>query len=86
MPLRVFALLEAMLVPQKALVLSVAWALEVSVLIEITSHEANLALKVVNFVPLRALASLEVILVPLRALALIAGALALDSALTSSEA
>jgi len=57
----VFASPEA---PQKALDSSVAWALEASALIEIASHEANFALKVVNLVPLRTFALPEVILLP----------------------
>ena len=59
MPPRVLASSKALLVPQRALILSVAWALEASVLIEIASHEASLDLKVVNLVPLRALTLLE---------------------------
>ena len=71
MPPRVLASSKALLVPQRALILSVAWALEASVLIEIASHEASLDLKVVNLVPLRALTLLE--------------GLALDSVVISPE-
>jgi len=70
-PPRVLASSKALLVPQRALILSVAWALEASVLIEIASHEASLDLKVVNLVPLRALTLLE--------------GLALDSVVISPE-
>ena len=63
--------------PPRALVFPIALVLEASVLMEIASHKANLALKDVNLVLLRALALPEAILVPPRVLALIAGVLAL---------
>ena len=51
-PPRALVSSEALVVLQRALSSPTAWALEASASIEIASHEANLALKVVNLVPL----------------------------------
>ena len=56
---RIFALPRAILVPSRALILPTVLVLEVSALMEIASRKPNLALKAVNLVPLRALASPE---------------------------
>jgi len=89
--LRVSALPEVTLAPQKALVSSVAWALEASVLIEIASHEAKFALKAVGLVPLSCFARSYCSAAKgtgndNRCFSLWAESLALDSALTSLEA
>ena len=67
--------------PPRALVLPTTLVFEASALMKIASHKANLALKAIKLVQLRALVLPEVFLVPPRALALIAGV-----ALTSPEA